>query len=246
MLLCTKSSQLAPFVAEFYPLTRNPLRDSLRSLQLIMGLDGHPATGQIILSATDESYSSAPANDRRLHAFPNLGYRTSDPTAGYPSPQSVTSETMVLQANKPYYFQLRHSNDEGYSMKLLSLTITNETSTFSTSYSLDAYGHGLSGEFFRELGYANETWTSSEAPSDLSYYATLSHFEYVDVERPIASIDVKTNGLSHACYPAVSSANSTSVATLTTSLTPSWACSFGYRWSSTPVITNIEVRMEKK
>ena len=208
-----------------------------------MSLDGHPATGQVILSATDESSSSAPANDRRLHASPNTEYRSSDPDHGYPSPQSVSSTTMILQANKPYYFQLKHSNDEGYAMKLLSLTVTNETSTFSTSYSLDAYGHGLSGEFFRELGYANETWTSSETPSDLSYYASLSHYDYVDVERPISSIDVKTNGLSHSCYPTTSSANSSFVATPTTSLTPSWACSFGYRWSSTPVITNIEVRI---
>ena len=217
-------------------ITNKPFR--ARSSQLILGLDGSPATGQVILSAMAESSSSAPAN-RRLHQYPNTGYRKDDPDAGYSNPEAVTSSTMVLKANKPYYFQLTHASDEGYSMKLLSLTITNETTTFSTSYSLDAYGHGISGEFFREISFPNDTWTSSETPEDLDHYATQSHFDYVDIERPIASIDVKTNGLSHACYPSISGNNGTSEPTPTTSLTSSSACSFGYKWSSTPLITNI-------
>ena len=144
-------------------------------MELSLSYDGTPAASQVILKADAPSSSLASlGSGRRTTAegkpigperFTNnhlrnldsakTWLRSDDPHSAYTA-ETQHSQTLTLRGGKPYYFHLQHSSNEGASMKLLSLTITNFTDSFSTSFSLDSFGTSLSGEFFREVRNCEE------------------------------------------------------------------------------------------
>ena len=184
------------------------------------------------------------------HHRRNLGY-SSDPSSHRPTIDAdvfegsllslpLSSKTYTLTKDRFYYFSLAHTNNEGASQSLLSLRITNATHDWTTSPSIDPFGHGISGEFFREIAYSNSTWEST----DVTPYAFHADSDYIQRERPIASVSVQTNGLEHACYPPSLQTENTTAESLNEEMelwqTASDACTFQYSWSLTPIITSIQ------